>query len=1563
MHQSDASTQLAAHPSLSPSIDRPHLSGYMVQQRSASSKFSRPSTAPPAHHEDNILLPSTPSAISSLSRSSSAVSVSEPVLQDSHRQYNGPTSQEISQMVQEDDEEVDTSFRIEALAERRFSSNDSVADKFTISRSVDCDWATFMSAYGDGRWDPNRTPNPPIPCTQIIADSHRYAGYETLSKTNDFKIAPEAQHQVGIPIESKNPEDIVSASSLPTNNVEERLSIPLPPSLAGLSVNSTGSIKSRPTVPLRLPTHRFRNSFSASFAPSSGTQTPSSVSDVHATVATMRWAAACVDISPLALPSPEHELTDPMRGVVATIPGSQPLVTVPTDHLYTPGGTRRSRLNIFWEGTTDVYNSNADSSLPLETIIGSPPETEETGSVEPEKEKLKEVPSLEEPRITPNEPSAVHPEVVIQPSVLPKGPPPLASAPVIASYEPVESPSDYFGNVSIASTNGYSSSASSSSKASSTSTAVPPQKPAFIRNGESVPQVTQPSSVPALPRRLCLTRQTSSPLPGSSPPQAQFLGNRAPSETISSVKLTKAVKEERMFAELGYLAPPYPRNELERRRALYKFNILNTGPDNNFDRIAHLAKLVFNTKGVLISLIDRHDQWIKSEWGLKTPNGGRAQSFCGHAILQQGDEPMIVLDSLKDWRFEKNPSVTGPPHIRFYAGAPLRTQDGYNIGTLAVIDDQLREEFSPRQRHTLKEFAAIVMREMELWSDKIQLRIRSRIQHSMEQFTRECLEIDNETNGFEHRELNVGSSMDKMYDRAAKLVQRTLDVEGVIVMDVSHCEVLESMSAEGSVSVTLHHGDPDTEMTKRQLTTEEYHRLNNFFEKHPDGRISEGIVPASFKPFLPTHVQYALTVPIYNIDKRPFALLCAYNTHHHAKRFLEGYELSYLRAIGVVILSAVLKRRMILADKAKGLFISNISHELRTPLHGILAAAELLSESPLNHSQASFLQTVQACGTSLVETVNHVLDFTKLSGNSKAGGVENVIVPTNVDLMLLVEEAVDGCWIGHRARTAIMDDSGIGSVYAPPRESQKSPPLNRKHVETIIDIGFRAEGWLLKCEKGGIRRVLMNLFGNSLKFTSEGYVHVLLRQLPPSGDDPPDKVRVELAVYDTGKGISQNFLKNQLFHPFTQENPLQTGTGLGLAIVSSIVTSENVGGKVDVWSEEGVGTEIKVTFLADVPESGGKSAQLMQPFGSESADPLPKVSLLGFSNPHKGTQLLKTVLEKYLTTWWDFELVKEDGDIVIINDDPDPIIEATERRDIRKTYIILSAARGNPNIMSIVAEHERIGGFCRILYKPGGPSRLREILKLCVHALKIGKSRSASPVGPMNGDAVNGTTMEDRERALSGIHRRNSEEASTRSHSYHRRPSMTPRSSTAHPTPSAWNAARAIDQATENEPDPDTPVQTISLGTGGTLLKSSVGPPVESLEFGKKFRVLVVEDNSILRNLLIKWLSSKGYTYCSAVNGHDGVNVFKKDGPFDVVLLDLSMPVLDGVGATKEMRSIEEEMKKGNDNFQPARILALTGMSSLEDKRRAFDAGVDGYLVKPVAFKTLDETFRKLGLS
>jgi hypothetical protein len=130
----------------------------------------------------------------------------------------------------------------------------------------------------------------------------------------------------------------------------------------------------------------------------------------------------------------------------------------------------------------------------------------------------------------------------------------------------------------------------------------------------------------------------------------------------------------------------------------------------------------------------------------------------------------------------------------------------------------------------------------------------------MEQFSRECLEIETKVGDhIEKQGLTVGASMERVYDRAAKLVKRTLDVEGVIVMDISHCEVLETMSAEGAVSVVIHHGDPSLETKTRSLSQEEYSKLISFFSAYRDGKISEGIVPSPLRAFLPTRIQYALS--------------------------------------------------------------------------------------------------------------------------------------------------------------------------------------------------------------------------------------------------------------------------------------------------------------------------------------------------------------------------------------------------------------------------------------------------------------------------------------------------------------------------------------------------------------------------------------------------------------------------------------------------------------------------------------------------------------------------------
>jgi hypothetical protein len=140
----------------------------------------------------------------------------------------------------------------------------------------------------------------------------------------------------------------------------------------------------------------------------------------------------------------------------------------------------------------------------------------------------------------------------------------------------------------------------------------------------------------------------------------------------------------------------------------------------------------------------------------------------------------------------------------------------------------------------------------------------------MEQFSRECLEIDSGTQGRTtdgRPDSIVNTSMDKVYRHAAKLVKTTLDVEGVVVMDVSQCEILEPLNGGGSLSIIMHHGDSQSKTVARSLSLEEYGNLHSFFVKHPEGKISEGIIPFSLRPLLPTHIQYALS----NVD-RPITL-------------------------------------------------------------------------------------------------------------------------------------------------------------------------------------------------------------------------------------------------------------------------------------------------------------------------------------------------------------------------------------------------------------------------------------------------------------------------------------------------------------------------------------------------------------------------------------------------------------------------------------------------------------------------------------------------------------------
>lgn len=155
---------------------------------------------------------------------------------------------------------------------------------------------------------------------------------------------------------------------------------------------------------------------------------------------------------------------------------------------------------------------------------------------------------------------------------------------------------------------------------------------------------------------------------------------------------------------------PVPKNEVKRLNVLWQYEVLDTVPEAIFDDLTELAALICEAPVALISLVDEDRQWFKSRVGISVTETPREVSFCTHAINQS--ELFIVTDAAKDPRFAKNPMVTAEPKIRFYAGAPLITPDGYAVGTLCVTDRVprvLRED----QKRALRILARHIVAQLE----------------------------------------------------------------------------------------------------------------------------------------------------------------------------------------------------------------------------------------------------------------------------------------------------------------------------------------------------------------------------------------------------------------------------------------------------------------------------------------------------------------------------------------------------------------------------------------------------------------------------------------------------------------------------------------------------------------------------------------------------------------------------------------------------------------------------------------------------------------------------------
>ncbi len=154
---------------------------------------------------------------------------------------------------------------------------------------------------------------------------------------------------------------------------------------------------------------------------------------------------------------------------------------------------------------------------------------------------------------------------------------------------------------------------------------------------------------------------------------------------------------------------PVPENEAQRLKTLHSLGLLDTAPEERFDRITRIAARIFNVPTALITLIDTDRQWFKSRFGAIEVQTPREQAFCAHAILST--QALVVPDAFEDERFADNPLVCGKSRIRFYAGQPIAAPDGSRLGTLCVIDHRPRD-FGVEELQLLVDLAALIEREL-----------------------------------------------------------------------------------------------------------------------------------------------------------------------------------------------------------------------------------------------------------------------------------------------------------------------------------------------------------------------------------------------------------------------------------------------------------------------------------------------------------------------------------------------------------------------------------------------------------------------------------------------------------------------------------------------------------------------------------------------------------------------------------------------------------------------------------------------------------------------------------
>lgn len=707
-------------------------------------------------------------------------------------------------------------------------------------------------------------------------------------------------------------------------------------------------------------------------------------------------------------------------------------------------------------------------------------------------------------------------------------------------------------------------------------------------------------------------------------------------------------------------------------------------------------------------------------------------------------------------------------------------------------------------------------------------------------------------------------------------------------------------------------------------------------------------------------------VPLWNAVNSQWFAGCFCWTTVETQVFTSAVELSSVLGFGSSIMSESSRVESLIADRQKGDFIGSISHELRSPLHGILAAAEFLHTTHLSEFQDSLLETVNACGRTLLDTMNQVLDFSKVvslertwrslkrrkespldfKGTDKLASHLDTYVVT--DLAILAEEVVEGICLG-----LAYGQNSTASADLPVLMSHKMPkllPNSRPKVNVTIDVAQR--DWVYRTQPGALRRIIMNLFGNAMKYTDEGRVSLSLEASSHSeGRSRRQGLEdlVTLTVSDTGRGISEEFLRGRLYTPFAQEDSLAVGTGLGLSIVRSLVKALN--GFIRVRSRPGEGTIVRVSLPLARPvgaesprvDDDGQNAQQMeiltQTLLLREGYPGKRVAIWGTEPADLAENQIWAGIARYLVEWFGIEIVawppSKPVDILLVQDSHLPDLPRNSPSVALPALLILCEKAVDYSIAR--AEWLPLAMSVDIIRRPCGPHKLaRSVLKCLTH----GNSAVVTPASVLQ------DPMDLPFRTPPPI--------------FESAPASAITSPLRDPTIPEFSTVELAGTGPRSRADPLPQAPSVISSPPEAIAAAPLPPPLSenSIDSTRLARVLVVDDNRINLNLMMTFMKKWKLTELDAAeNGKLAVEAVEQMAKgYDIIFMDISMPVMNGFEATRAIRSLERENE--GDGCRPAIIIALTGLSSSRDESEALASGVDLFLTKPVSFK---EVSRLLG--